>query len=47
VLYAIEPEVREFLAGLSPADLARTDFAAGLLATYGPELSEPLLPIPR
>ncbi|MFD7841597.1 type II toxin-antitoxin system RelE/ParE family toxin [Nocardia sp. NPDC059764] len=43
MLYAIEiePEVREFLAGLSPTDLARADFAAGLLATYGPELSEP------
>ncbi|NKY84270.1 type II toxin-antitoxin system RelE/ParE family toxin [Nocardia veterana] len=43
MLYAIEvePEVRAFLSGLSPADLARADFAAGLLATYGPELSEP------
>jgi phage-related protein len=43
VLYAIEiePEVRELLAELSPVDLARADFAAGLLATYGPELSEP------
>jgi phage-related protein len=26
---------------LSPADLARADFAAGLLATYGAVLSEP------
>ncbi|MGW4736790.1 type II toxin-antitoxin system RelE/ParE family toxin [Nocardia xishanensis] len=43
MLYAIEiePEVRSFLAGLSPIDLARADFAAGLLAAYGPELSEP------
>ncbi|MFJ2665023.1 type II toxin-antitoxin system RelE/ParE family toxin [Nocardia fluminea] len=43
MLYAIEiePEVRAFLAKLSPADLARADFAAGLLATYGPELREP------
>ncbi|WP_431964317.1 hypothetical protein [Nocardia sp. bgisy134] len=37
----IEPEVRSFLAGLSPTDLARADFAAGLLAAYGPELGEP------
>ena len=29
------------LEKLSPSDLARADFAAGLLATYGPELSEP------
>ncbi|MEV0033668.1 type II toxin-antitoxin system RelE/ParE family toxin [Nocardia sp. NPDC050793] len=43
MLYAIEiePEIRSFLAGLPPIDLARADFAAGLLAAYGPELSEP------
>lgn len=36
-----EPEVVEFLHRLSPADRARADFAASLLAEYGTTLSEP------
>ncbi len=36
-----EAEVVEFLYALGPTDRARADFAAGLLAEYGPTLSEP------
>lgn len=36
-----EPEVVEFLHRLNATDRARADFAASLLAEYGPTLSEP------